>query len=256
MAVSTKSKAKSKKSVKKVMARINNGVKKYGEGETEVRALNGINVEFHEGEFVAIMGPSGSGKSTLLHCAAGLDNLTEGEAEISGVKVSNIKDKRLTLLRRNKVGFIFQSYNLLPTLNAVENIELPMAISGKKTNKQWFDQIIDVLKIRDRLTHTPNELSGGQQQRVAVARALISKPDIIFADEPSGNLDSKSGNELLGFLRKAVSDYNQAIVMVTHDPRAASYADRVIFLDDGKIVDEMRSPTVEKVLDRIKKLGD
>lgn len=238
------------------MARIINGVKKYGEGETEVRALNGINVEFHEGEFVAIMGPSGSGKSTLLHCAAGLDNLTEGEAEISGVKVSNIKDKRLTLLRRNKVGFIFQSYNLLPTLNAVENIELPMAISGKKTNKQWFDQIIDVLKIRDRLTHTPNELSGGQQQRVAVARALISKPDIIFADEPSGNLDSKSGNELLGFLRKAVTDYKQAIVMVTHDPRAASYADRVIFLDDGKIVDEMRSPTVEKVLDRIKKLGD
>ena len=255
MPATSKSKARNKAAAK-TMARVTNAKKIYGEGDTQVTALAGVSVEFHEGEFVAIMGPSGSGKSTLLHCAAGLDNLTSGEAEIGGVQLKKIKDKRLTTLRRDKVGFIFQSFNLLPTLNAEENIVLPLSIAGRKPNKTWFDEIVEVLKLRDRLTHTPSEMSGGQQQRVAVARALISKPDVIFADEPSGNLDSKSGAELLGFLRKAADKYKQAIVMVTHDPKAAAYADRVIFLDDGKIVDELTKPTTEKILDRIKQLGN
>ncbi len=232
-----------------------NAVKIYGKGDTEIHALSGVNVDVMSGEFTAIMGPSGSGKSTLLQCLAGLDTLTSGEVKISGKSLSNIKDKTLTMLRRVNVGFIFQAFNLVPTLNASENILLPLTIAKKSVDKDWYDKVVSILRIEKRLNHTPTELSGGQQQRVAAARALVSKPKVIFADEPSGNLDSKSGTELLGFMRKAVDDFNQAIVMVTHDPNAASFADRVIFLDDGKIVDEMKTPTTVKILDRLKKLG-
>lgn len=238
------------------MASLKNAVKVYGEGDTRVQALKGVSIDFKEGEFVAIMGPSGSGKSTLLHCAAGLDKLTKGTAQIGGVSLGRISDKRLTTLRRDRVGFIFQSFNLLPTLNAQENILLPLSIAGEKPDKEWVDGLVKTLGLGDRLKHTPTELSGGQQQRVAAARALASRPDIIFADEPSGNLDSKSGAELLGFLRKAATEFKQAIVMVTHDPKAASYADRVVFLNDGKIVDELKKPKVSTILDRLKKLGD
>jgi putative ABC transport system ATP-binding protein len=252
-----------KKSVKKnvvatrkVVASVNDGYKIYGKDDTEVRALNGVSIEFEEGVFTAIMGPSGSGKSTLLHCAAGLDKLSEGAANIGKVDVGKIKDRELTMLRRNKIGFIFQSFNLVPTLTAKENILLPMSIAGKKPDMKWFNDLVETLGLQDRLNHLPTEMSGGQQQRVAAARALASRPDIIFADEPSGNLDSKSGSELLKFLRKAASEYGQAIVMVTHDPNAASYADRVVMLKDGKIVDEIQKPTVEKILDELKKLGN
>lgn len=236
-------------------ARMESGTKIYGRHDTAVTALDDVTVEFEAGHFTAIMGPSGSGKSTLLHCIAGLDTLTSGAAFIGDTNLGTLSDKDLTILRRTRVGFIFQAFNLVPTLNAHENIALPMTIAGKKPDTAWFDQVVSTVGIDDRLSHRPSELSGGQQQRVAAARALVSRPQIIFADEPSGNLDSNSGAELLGFMRDAVKDYGQTIVMVTHDPVAASYADRIVFLDDGRIVDEMRDPTPDTVLDRLKVLG-
>ncbi len=236
-------------------ARIVNGTKIYGEGDAEVRALNDVSVEFETGRFTAIMGPSGSGKSTLLHCIAGLDELTSGSAYIGEVELGSLKDRALTLLRREKVGFIFQAFNLIPTLSAGENITLPLDIAGENVNGEWFDQVVDTIGLGDRLTHLPTELSGGQQQRVAAARALVSRPEIIFADEPSGNLDSGSAAELLDFMKRAVDDLGQTIVMVTHDPGAASYSDRVVFLGDGAVVDELLEPTSDAIFDRLKKLG-
>ena len=239
----------------KVAARAVDAVKVYGTGDAAVRALNGVTVEFPIGRFSAIMGPSGSGKSTLLHCMAGLDRLTEGKVFIGDVDLGSLDEKRLTLLRRDRVGFIFQAYNLVPTLTASENVTLLMDIAGRKPDGQWLDTVIDTVGLRDRLTHRPGELSGGQQQRVAAARALASRPEIVFADEPTGNLDSRAGAELLGFMQRAVRQYGQTIVMVTHDASAAGYADRVVFLGDGRVVDEMAEPTAEKVLDRMKSLG-
>ena len=215
-----------------------------------------VSVSFNSGEFTAIMGPSGSGKSTLMHCIAGLDDLTKGLAIIDDVDLSGLNDRELTTLRRDKIGFIFQSFNLVPTLTADENIRLPLLLGGNDGDPEWINTVIDTVHLKDRLTHRPSELSGGQQQRVAVARALASKPRIIFADEPTGNLDSTTGTEILRFMRHAVKDLGQTIVMVTHDPVAASYADRIIFLADGKIVDELREPTPERVLDRMKSLGN
>jgi putative ABC transport system ATP-binding protein len=237
-------------------ARIAGGTKIYGQGHTEVRALDGIDVEFERGQFTAIMGPSGSGKSTLLHCTAGLDELTSGEVWIGGTELGSLNDRDLTMLRRDSVGFVFQAFNLIPTLTAQENILLPLAIAGEDAEEAWFDRVVDTIGLRDRLSHRPSELSGGQQQRVAAARALMSRPEIVFADEPSGNLDSKSGAELLRFLRRAVDDFGQTIVMVTHDASAASMADRIVFLDDGRSVGEMFEPTTEGVLDRLKQYGD
>lgn len=234
--------------------RTESATKVYGAGPTEVRALDDVTVGFETGRFSAIMGPSGSGKSTLLHCAAGLDELSSGSVFIGDQELGLLGDRDLTLLRRERVGFVFQSFNLIPTLSAAENITLPVDIAGTRVDDGWFKQVIGVLQLEDRLEHRPTELSGGQQQRVAVARALISKPQVIFADEPSGNLDSKSGAQLLGFLRLAVDEFGQSIVMVTHDPVAAGYADRVIFLADGSIVDELAEPDAESVLDRIKSL--
>ena len=254
MATATKKKAASVSAT--TAGSMTNGVKVYGEGDTEVRALNDVSIDVLEGQFTAIMGPSGSGKSTLLQCLAGLDSLTRGDVVISDTNIGQISDKELTLLRRSSVGFIFQAFNLVPTLTAEENILLPLTIAKRKPDQQWYEKVVNTLGINDRLTHVPSELSGGQQQRVAAARALVSRPDVIFADEPSGNLDSKSGIELLTFLRQAVDDLGQAIVMVTHDPNAAAFADRVVFLDDGKIVDEMKSPTSAKIFDKLKKLGD
>jgi putative ABC transport system ATP-binding protein len=228
--------------------------KVYGSGDAQVIALHGVNVALERGHFTAIMGPSGSGKSTLMHCLAGLDTVTRGEVFIGGTRVTGLSDKGLTNLRRDKVGFIFQQFNLLPTLTAQENILLPLSIAGRKPDKAWFDRVIDTIGLRDRLGHRPTQLSGGQQQRVACARALVSRPEVIFADEPTGNLDSRSGAEVLGFLRNSVRDFGQTIVMVTHDPNAASYADRVVFLADGHIVDELREPTADAVLDRLKRL--
>jgi putative ABC transport system ATP-binding protein len=228
----------------------------YGSGDSEVRALDGVTVAFDRGVFTAIMGPSGSGKSTLMHCLAGLDSLSDGAVYIGETYLASLNDKQLTELRRTQVGFIFQAYNLIPTLNALENITLPLLLGGVKGDQQWIDQVVGTVGLQDRLTHRPSELSGGQQQRVAVARALASKPTIVFADEPTGNLDSRTGAEILAFMRRAVRELGQTIVMVTHDPVAASYADRVIFLADGKIVDEMTEPTAERVLDRMKKFGD
>ena len=230
--------------------------KVYGKGQTEVRALDEITVEFALGGFTAIMGPSGSGKSTLLHCSAGLDTLTSGSAFIGDVDLSKLSDDALTVLRRDQVGFIFQAYNLVPTLTAAENITLPLLLAGRKGNQAWIDQVIDKTGLSDRLHHRPAELSGGQQQRVAVARALASQPKIIFADEPTGNLDSRSGAEVLGFMRRAVDDMNQTIVMVTHDATAASHADRIVFLGDGRIVDEMTDPSAARVLERMKRFGE
>ncbi|MFE5330841.1 ABC transporter ATP-binding protein [Embleya sp. NPDC056575] len=227
--------------------------KVYGEGETRVIALDGVSVGFRRAEYTAIMGPSGSGKSTLMHCMAGLDSITAGSVRLGDAELSALNDKQLTLLRREKIGFVFQSFNLLPTLTALENITLPMDIAGVKPDKAWLDHVIETVGLRDRLRHRPTELSGGQQQRVACARALASKPEIIFADEPTGNLDSRSGAEVLGFLRSSVYDLGQTIVMVTHDPNAASYADRVVFLADGRIVDEMTAPTADLVLERMKR---
>lgn len=227
----------------------------YGKGDSEVRALDGVTVEFRSGEFTAIMGPSGSGKSTLMHCLAGLDSLTAGKAFIGDVDLSSLNERQLTHVRREQVGFVFQAFNLIPTLTARENIELPLDLGDTDPDAQWVDKVIDAVGLRDRLDHKPAELSGGQQQRVAVARALASKPKIIFADEPTGNLDSKSSSDVLGFMRRAVKEFGQTIVMVTHDPNAASYADRVIFLADGKVVDEIDQPTAERVLDRMKRLA-
>ncbi len=237
-------------------ARAVDATKIYGSGETRVRALDGVTVGFRRGEFTGIMGPSGSGKSTLMHCVAGLDTLTSGSVVIGETDVSNLNDRQLTLLRRDKIGFIFQAYNLVPTLSALENITLPMALAGRKPDQAWLDNVIGTVGLGDRLNHRPSELSGGQQQRVAVARALASRPEIIFADEPTGNLDSRAGAEILDFMRRAVHDLGQTIVMVTHDPVAAGYAQRVIFLADGRIVDEMGDPTAERVLDRMKQFGD
>jgi putative ABC transport system ATP-binding protein len=228
----------------------------YGKGDSEVRALDDVTVQFNDGEFTAIMGPSGSGKSTLMHCVAGLDELTSGSVLIAGTDLSTLSDKELTILRRDQVGFIFQSFNLVPTLTAYENITLPLALGGKKPNTSWVDKVVATVGLGDRLKHRPSELSGGQQQRVAVARALANEPHIIFADEPTGNLDSKTGHQILDFMRKAVDELGQTIVMVTHDPVAASIADRIIFLADGKVVDEMLDPTPEKVLDRMKRFGE
>jgi putative ABC transport system ATP-binding protein len=230
-------------------------IKSYGEGDAKVFALRGVSVAFPAGQYTAVMGPSGSGKSTLMHCLAGLDSIDSGEIYVGEQPLSALKDKQLTKLRRDKVGFIFQSFNLLPTLTAYENITLPQDLAKSHGDKSWLDKVIDITGLRDRLTHRPTELSGGQQQRVAAARALASKPDIIFADEPTGNLDSKSGMEILDFMRRSVREFGQTIVMVTHDPNAASYADRVLFLNDGMIVDEMADPTATSVLDRMKGLG-
>jgi len=227
----------------------------YGAGETAVRALDGVTAEFPRGQYTAVMGPSGSGKSTLMHCLAGLDRVTSGQVWIGETELSGLSDRDLTLLRRENVGFVFQAFNLLPTLNAGENIELPLAIAGRKPDRAWYDRVIDAVGLRHRLGHRPSELSGGEQQRVAGARALVSRPTIIFADEPTGNLDSRSSAELLGFMRRSVDEFGQTVVMVTHDPTAAGYADRVLFLGDGRIVDEMADPTAERVLDYMKKLG-
>jgi putative ABC transport system ATP-binding protein len=231
-------------------------VKIYGQGDTEVTALDDVSVEFLRGRFTAIMGPSGSGKSTLMHCMAGLDSLTAGRVFIGDTDISSLSEKELTLLRRDQVGFIFQAFNLVPTLSALENIRLPLDLAKRDGDKAWIDMVVKTVGLNDRLAHRPSELSGGQQQRVAVARALASQPGIIFADEPTGNLDSRTGAEILTFMRKAVDELGQTIVMVTHDPVAASYAHRVVFLVDGKIVDDMRDPTAERVLERLKSLGD
>ncbi|MDP9326606.1 MAG: ABC transporter ATP-binding protein [Actinomycetota bacterium] len=228
--------------------------KVYGEGDAAVEALKDVSVDFATGAFTAIMGPSGSGKSTLLHCLAGLDAPTSGSVFIGEVEITTLNDKRLTELRRDKVGFVFQAYNLVPTLTAAENITLPLDIAGRDVDRPWFDEVVDTVDLRDRLHHRPAELSGGQQQRVAGARALVSRPAIVYADEPTGNLDSRSSAELLRFLRDAVTRHGQTIVMVTHDATAAGYADRVIFLADGRVVDEMLEPTAERVLDRLKSL--
>ncbi|MFI9305773.1 ABC transporter ATP-binding protein [Streptomyces triculaminicus] len=236
-----------------VAARATGLSKVYGQGETRVAALDAVSVEFRRGEFTAIMGPSGSGKSTLMHCMAGLDSISSGSTLIGDTELGSLGDRQLTRLRRDKVGFVFQAFNLLPTLTALENITLPMDIAGRKPDQEWLGQIVGTLGLSGRLAHRPSQLSGGQQQRVAVARALTSKPEIIFADEPTGNLDSRSGAELLGFLHESVRALEQTVVMVTHDPVAASYADRVLFLADGRIVDEMREPTADAVLDRMKR---
>ncbi|MEU6893458.1 ABC transporter ATP-binding protein [Streptomyces sp. NPDC046557] len=235
-----------------VAARATQLSKVYGQGETQVVALDNVSVDFAQGRFTAIMGPSGSGKSTLMHCVAGLDTFSGGSVRIGDTELGSLKDKQLTQLRRDKIGFIFQAFNLLPTLTALENITLPMDIAGRKPDRQWLDSVIRMVGLADRLGHRPTQLSGGQQQRVAVARALASRPEIIFGDEPTGNLDSRSGAEVLGFLRNSVRELGQTVVMVTHDPVAASYADRVIFLADGRIVDEMLSPSADGVLDRMK----
>lgn len=231
------------------------GTKVYGSDDTEVRALDGVTVDFEQGKFTAIMGPSGSGKSTLMHCVAGLDDLTSGSVHIGGVELGSLSDRDLTLLRRDKVGFVFQAYNLLPTLTAAENTTLPLDLAGRTPDSGWMDQVVKAIGIADRLKHRPDELSGGQQQRVAVARALVSQPEIVFADEPTGNLDSKTGEEVLDFLRTAVEDLGQTMVMVTHNAGAAARAHRVLFLADGRIVDQMIEPTPDRILDHIKGLG-
>jgi putative ABC transport system ATP-binding protein len=236
-------------------ARAVQATKRYGSGDTAVTALDAVDVDFRAREFTAIMGPSGSGKSTLMHAVAGLDSLTSGQVFIGDTDLSQLNDKHLTQLRRDKIGFVFQAFNLIPTLTALENITLPMSLAGRKPDKDWLDLVVGTVGLGDRLKHRPSELSGGQQQRVAVARALASRPEIVFGDEPTGNLDSRTGAEILAFMRQAVSDLGQTIVMVTHDPVAASYAQRVLFLADGRIVDEMSTPTPERVLDRLKNFG-
>jgi putative ABC transport system ATP-binding protein len=236
-------------------ARAVGAVKVHGRGNTSVRALDGVSVELEQARFTAIMGPSGSGKSTLLHCLAGLDSLTSGQVFVGRQDLSALSEQALTQLRRDRLGFIFQAYNLLPTLTAAENITLPLALAGRRPDPAWFDLVVDVVGLSDRLDHRPSQLSGGQQLRVAAARALVSRPEIIFADEPTGNLDSRAGAALLVFLRRAVDDFGQTIVMVTHDPVAASYADRIVFLADGRVVDEMLEPEVERTVEHMKHLG-
>ena len=235
-------------------ARAINLSKTYGSGDTRVQALDDVTVDFARAEFTAIMGPSGSGKSTLMHCLAGLDSATTGVVKIGDTELVGLTDKAMTKLRRDRIGFVFQAFNLVPTLTALENITLPIDIAGRKPDRDWLDKVIDTLGLRDRLRHRPSELSGGQQQRVACARALASRPEIIFGDEPTGNLDSHSSGEVLSILRDSVTELGQTVVIVTHDPRAAGYADRVVFLADGRIVDELRAPTAESVLDRMKHL--
>jgi putative ABC transport system ATP-binding protein len=237
-------------------ASVIDATKVYGKGATQVRALDGVTLDFPSGQFSAIMGPSGSGKSTLMHCVAGLDTLTSGQVRVGGIELTRLDDKHLTLLRRDRIGFVFQAYNLVPTLTALENITLPATLAGRKPDKGWLDTVIGTVGLGDRLAHRPSELSGGQQQRVAVARALAARPEIVFADEPTGNLDSHASAEILAFLRQAARELGQTIVMVTHDPVAASYASRVVFLNDGRIVDELAEPTPERVLDHLKQLGE
>jgi putative ABC transport system ATP-binding protein len=236
-------------------ARAVGATKVYGSGDTAVIALDEVTLDLPTGRFSAIMGPSGSGKSTLVHCLAGLDSLTDGQVFVGDAELGALSDKELTLLRRSRIGFVFQAFNLVPTLTARENITLPLTLAGRRPDPAWFDEVIATVGLGDRLGHRPSELSGGQQQRVAAARALVSRPAIVFADEPTGNLDSHSGAELLGFLRRAVDEMGQTIVMVTHDPGAAAHADAVVFLGDGRIVDHMADPTAERVLDTIKRLG-
>ena len=255
MSVITSTPAVQSRTTTTAAARAEGVSKFYGSGDAAVTALDDVTVGLAQGEFTAIMGPSGSGKSTLLHVLAGLDRPTAGEVYLGDTEITSLKDKTLTLLRRDRIGFIFQSFNLLPTMTAAENIVLPIRIAGRKPDEAWVASIVETVGLTERVGHRPSELSGGQQQRVAAARALASRPQIVFADEPTGALDSKSGSELLEFLRKAVSELGQTVVMVTHDPKAASYADRVIFLADGHIVDEMRSPTADEVLDYMKHLG-
>jgi putative ABC transport system ATP-binding protein len=237
-------------------ARIINGTKVYGRGATAVTALDAICAQFSAGAFTAIMGPSGSGKSTLLHCLAGLDRLSSGQVLIGDVELGQLDDKAMTLLRREHIGFVFQAFNLVPTLTAGENVVLPLMLGGKKPDQAWLAELAGALGIADRLGHRPAELSGGQQQRVATARAMITRPDLIFADEPTGNLDSRSAAELLTQIRRAVDDYRQTVVMVTHDPRAAAYADRVLFLADGRVIRELAAPTADRVLDVIRELAE
>jgi putative ABC transport system ATP-binding protein len=230
-------------------------VKTYGTGDAAVHALDGVTLDVAPGAFTAVMGPSGSGKSTLMHLMAGLDTPTSGSVLVNGVDLARLSDRKLTQLRRDQLGFVFQSFNLVPTLSARENIELPSVLAGRKVDRRWFDTVVRITGLRDRLRHRPAELSGGQQQRVAVARALVARPAVVFADEPTGNLDSRAGADVLGFLRHAVDTFGQTIVMVTHDPNAASYADEVVFLADGRVVDLMRAPTTERVLERMKAFG-
>ncbi|MEU0785966.1 ABC transporter ATP-binding protein [Streptomyces sp. NPDC006173] len=233
-------------------ARVTEAVKVYGSGDTAVRALDGVSVGFPAGRFTAIMGPSGSGKSTLMHCAAGLDTLTSGTAHIGDTEIGTLDDRRLTLLRRDRVGFVFQAFNLIPTLTVAENITLPLDLAGTGGSREWIDSLVDVVGLRDRLHHRPSQLSGGQQQRVAVARAFAGRPDVVFADEPTGNLDSRSGGEVLNLLGRTVRRTGRTVVMVTHDPVAAAHADEVVFLADGRLVDRMENPTADRVLDRMK----
>ncbi|MFI8569243.1 ABC transporter ATP-binding protein [Rhodococcus sp. NPDC078407] len=228
--------------------------KVYGSGDTQVHALSGVSVDFARGEFTAIMGPSGSGKSTLMHCLAGLDTASSGTVTIGDTELTALSDKEMTGLRRDRIGFVFQAFNLVPTLTALENITLPLDIAGRVPDQGWLDTVVDRLGLRDRLDHRPSELSGGQQQRVACARALAGRPDIVFGDEPTGNLDSRSSGEVLSILRTAADEFDQTVVIVTHDPRAASYADRVVFLADGAVIDQLNSPTADAVLERMKKL--
>ncbi|WP_329189598.1 ABC transporter ATP-binding protein [Streptomyces sp. NBC_01428] len=235
-------------------ARVTEAVKVYGSGDTAVRALDGVSVGFPAGRFTAIMGPSGSGKSTLMHCAAGLDTLTSGTAHIGDTEIGTLDDRRLTLLRRDRVGFVFQAFNLIPTLTVAENITLPLDLAGTGGSREWIDSLVDVVGLRDRLHHRPSQLSGGQQQRVAVARAFAGRPDVVFADEPTGNLDSRSGGEVLNLLGRTVRRTGRTVVMVTHDPVAAAHADEVVFLADGRLVDRMENPTADRVLDRMKAL--
>ena len=232
-------------------ARVEHLTKTYGSGDAQVVALDDVSLGLHRGEFTAVMGPSGSGKSTLMHCCAALDTASAGKVFVGDTELSGLKDKELTRLRRDEIGFVFQSFNLVPTLSAEENILLPLAIAGRKPDQEWYDTVVDTVGIRDRLSHLPKELSGGQQQRVAVARALASRPSVVFADEPTGNLDSRSGAEVLTLLRRSVDDFGQTVVMVTHDPVAAAFTDRVVFLADGRVVDELRQPDREEVLARM-----
>jgi putative ABC transport system ATP-binding protein len=236
-------------------ARVEALTKVYGMGDTRVIALDDVTLDLHAGEFTAIMGKSGSGKSTLMHCAAGLDAPTSGRVLLGDVELTSLKERRLTEVRRDRIGFVFQAFNLVPTLTARENIVLPLAIAGRRPDPAWFDEVIDTIDLRDRLSHRPSELSGGQQQRVACARALVGRPDVVFADEPTGNLDSTSGAEVLGFLRRVVDSHRQTVVMVTHDPGAAAWTDRVVFLADGRVVEELREPTPERVLEVMARLG-